>query len=37
MIQINDTDRDCVLYAILKEDDDLYVEYNDDGSFKDIV
>ena len=35
--QTNDTDRDCVLYAILKEDDDLYVEYNDDGSFKDIV
>jgi group I intron endonuclease len=35
--QTNNTDRDCVLYAILKEDEDLYVEYNDDGSFKDIV
>lgn len=37
MIQTNDTDKNCVLYAILKEDEDLYVEYNDDGSFNDIV
>lgn len=37
IIQTNDTDKNCVLYAILKEDDNLYVEYNDDGSFKDIV
>jgi len=35
--QSTDIEKDCVLYAILKEDKDLYVEYNDDGSFKDIV
>jgi hypothetical protein len=35
--ETNNTDKDCVLYAILKEDDDLYVKYNLDGSFKEIV